>query len=81
MAKRPVPVAARWATTPVAARLRERQPGVLARRRGSGRQQADGGSCNRGKQGRHPIPPERPTVDDSAVPEIGEEHVSQGRAQ
>ena len=32
--------AARWATTRVAARPRKRQPGMLARRRGSGRQQA-----------------------------------------
>ncbi|MGZ6669550.1 MAG: hypothetical protein ACXVH3_33255, partial [Solirubrobacteraceae bacterium] len=37
-----------------------------------------GGSCNRGKAGPQPIPPERPTVDDATVPEIGDEQGAHG---
>ena len=64
---------ARWASTPVAAPPCERQPGALARHGGSGRQQAHRRLPQpAAKQGRQPIPPERPTVDDAVVPEIGE---------
>ncbi len=31
-----------------------------------------GNSRNRGKQNRQPLPPERPTVDDAGVAEIGD---------
>ena len=43
--------ATRWASTRVAARPREREPGALAGRRGSRPRASTGDSCNRGKRG------------------------------
>jgi hypothetical protein len=65
---------ARWASPPVAAPARERQPGALAGGGGSGREQAhrrvsparQSRAVSRSRQS-------PPTVDDAAVTEVGEE--------
>ena len=63
---------ARSASTRVAARPREREPGALASRRGSGRRQAHRDSPDRGKGGRPTWPITTPDVEGVEMRTFGE---------